>query len=335
MNTMKSILVELLLLLWLCCCGVGHAFLVLNRCAPTLSRRQPYKTATSLCSANSGGSSSSRNSEPNDGDEVLNGVNGEVSADVTQEQEEKEEEEPSVWDCTLPQNADQARIAAIKRDIFQLGASYNRGFAASPRARETTLQLVEELEQFNTQKNAADGVDGSSITASPENNKARFPPLQGTWRLLWTTGTDVLVLDANPLATTSAIYQVFEPPMVTNVIDLQPKIQALASPIAGVGNTLLRARVETRANQRSGKPNRVGLVFERVKLQPLQLLGSDIDIFPPLGFDWPRWGAETTEPTGPDSPGYFEVTYLDDEVLVYRQQLKGLFVYIKVDSMDP
>lgn len=299
-------------------------------------------SSSSSSGSNSNSNSSTdnnNNNEPNGelNGEALNGVNGEISADESQQggQQEnnsnKEQQEPSVWDCTVQPNEDEERIASLKRDIFQMGASYNRGFAASPRARETTLKLVEELERFNTQNNAADGVDGSPLTT-----EHRDPPLQGVWRLLWTTGPDVLVLDVNPVVTTCAIYQVFEPPLVTNVIDLQPKIQALIPAAVGVGNTLLRARVQTRANQRAGRPNRVGLVFERVQLQPLQLLGSDIDVFPPLGFDLPRFaGAATTEPNGPDSPGYFEVTYLDDEVLVYRQQFNGIFVYIKVDDMDP
>ena len=231
----------------------------------------------------------------------------------------------SVWDCTIQQTPDERHIAKLKVEIYKLAAAYNRGYAASPRARESMERLIEELESFNMQDAAAVGVTGDLNGISC--------PLAGSWRMLWTTGQDVLVLDANPLVTTCAIHQVFEPPVVTNIIDLQPKAQALLPP-ATIGNSLLRARVVTRANQREGRPNRVGLVFERVQLQPLQFLGSDIDIFPPLGFDLPRFGAASTEPTNPDSPGYFEVTFLDDEVLVYRQQLAGKFLFIKVDNID-
>ena len=37
-----------------------------------------------------------------------------------------------------------------------------------------------------------------------------------------------------------------------------------------------------------------------------------------------------------DAPGYFDVEYLDDELLVIKQQAPGgLFALVKVDSCDP
>eukprot|EP00977_Amphora_coffeiformis_P014346 scaffold3973_cov161-Amphora_coffeaeformis.AAC.15 len=273
-------------------------------------------------------------------DDVLNGdvastTTSSSSSDVLGDKNDAESKTNPVWDCTIPADPEEERIAALKKEIFQLGASYNRGFAASPKARKTTMRLIEELERCNKQEAAAEGVDGSTVTATTTTTTTtKSPPLEGSWRMLWTTGPDVLVLDANPLLTTCAIYQVFEPPMVTNVIDLQPKAQALLPP-STIGNTLLRARVITRANRRQGFPNRVGLVFERVQLQPLQFLGNSIDVFPPLGFDLPRFGAASMEPNNADSPGYFTVTYLDHDVLIYRQQFAGAFVFIKVDDMDP
>jgi hypothetical protein len=189
------------------------------------------------------------------------------------------------------------------------------------------------LESYNQEEAAARGVTGKDDRKEMFSSTSNKCPLQGSWRMLWTTGQDVLVLDANPVVTTCAIHQVFEPPVVTNVIDVQPRFQALFPP-STIGNSLLRARVVTRANQRQGRPNRIGLVFERVQLQPLQLLGSDIDVFPPLGFDLPRFGAAGMEPTNADSPGFFEVTYLDKDVLVYEQQFGGKFVFMKVDDLD-
>lgn len=304
----------------------GSAF-VINRqlSSSSVPRRPSVLCASSSSSASNG----------------LNGDSASSSSSNTKDKASTAGDEPSVWDCTLPspEKEAQARIASLKRDLFQLGASYNRGFAASPKARTTVLDLIEQLEGLNSETNAANGVDGSlpqgTTTTASASTKTTVTacPLEGTWRLIWTTGPDVLVLDANPFLTVGAIYQVFEPPLVTNVIDLQPKIQALVPPSV-LPNTLLRARVETRANLRAGKPNRVGLVFERVQVQPLQLLGSNIDVFPPLGFDLPRFGAASAPPSNADSPGYFEVTFLDDDVLVYRQQMIGAFVFIKVDDME-
>ena len=37
-----------------------------------------------------------------------------------------------------------------------------------------------------------------------------------------------------------------------------------------------------------------------------------------------------------DAPGYFDVEYLDDELLIIRQQAPGgRFVLVKVDNYDP
>lgn len=36
-----------------------------------------------------------------------------------------------------------------------------------------------------------------------------------------------------------------------------------------------------------------------------------------------------------DKPGYFDVDYLDDELLVIRQQGGGIFALVKVDNYDP
>lgn len=261
----------------------------------------------------------------------VTGANGDVGTDG-------KDGETGVWDCTVPPDPAAQRGSRLKRDLFQLGASYNRGFGASPRARTETMRVIEELEGLYEPptQGAAAGVDGTSGTTTTATAGQSPPPLQGSWRLLWTSGPDVLVLDVNPFFSVGAIFQVFDPPLVTNVIDLQPKVQALLPPSL-VPNTLLRAKVITRGNQRTGKPNRVGLVFERVELQPLQVLGKEIGIFPPLGFDLPRmFGAvSTAEPTSADAPGYLDVTYLDEEVLVYRQQGSAVFCFIKVDTIDP
>ena len=93
--------------------------------------------------------------------------------------------------------------------------------------------------------------------------------------------------------------------------------------------------MQTRGSERPGQPNRVGLVFEQVRVQPLQLFGMALDVFPPLGFDLPRLPPSLTG-TSADSPGYFDVTYLDDDFLIIRQNAPGgVFVSIRVDNIDP
>ncbi len=208
----------------------------------------------------------------------------------------------------------------LKQNLLRLAASYDRGFGASTIAREEANQIIQDLERCNTEQQASRGMDGMGRS-----------PLKGTWRMIWTTASDVLILAASPVAAPGAIYQVFEPPLVTNVIDFLPRIQALFPPSI-VPSTLIRANVQTRAAIRPENSNRVGLLFEKVNFQPLQLLGQSIDVFPPLGLDLPRLPGATDASSG---PGYFDVTYLDADLLIIRQNAPGgIFALIKVDSTD-
>jgi hypothetical protein len=210
---------------------------------------------------------------------------------------------------------------ALKKQLLQLGASYDRGYGASTKAKLEVERVVSELEQLNPETDAARGIAGLG----------EFSPLDGSWRMIWTTAQDVLVLGASPLTTVGAIYQVFTPPIVTNIIDFIPKVQALL-PTSLFPPTLIRAEVTTRASARTDKPMRVGLNFESVKLKPVEFLGLDVDNLPPLAFDLPQIPGADAE----SSPGYFDVSFLDDEILIIRQNAPGgLFVLVKTDDCSP
>lgn len=154
----------------------------------------------------------------------------------------------------------------------------------------------------------------------------------------------------HPLAP-SAIYQVItDPPIAINVIDFIPRVQTFF-PSSITPPSLLRAEVTTRASSRKGNTSRVGLVFEGVKLQPIELLGQKVDNLPPITIDltWQQRLFDQIAPFVPvlgrkessmgddtDKPGYFDVEYLDDELLVIRQQAPGgVFALVKVDNYDP
>lgn len=217
---------------------------------------------------------------------------------------------------------DDAAREKLKKQLLQLGASYDRGYGASPKARQDVENVIADLERLNPETDAARGVTGIGYETSP---------LSGSWRMIWTTAQDVLVLGASPLATVGAIYQVFDLPVVTNVIDFIPKVQALL-PTALFPPTLIRAEVTTRASQRTGMPMRVGLNFESVKLKPVEFLGLDVDNLPPLSFDLPQIPGATAE----SSPGFFDVSFLDDEILIIKQNAPGgLFVLVKTDNYNP
>lgn len=150
----------------------------------------------------------------------------------------------------------------------------------------------------------------------------------------------------------SAIYQdIRNPPNAINVIDFIPRMQSLL-PFSISPQSLLRAKVATRASSRSGNTNRVGLSFEGLVLQPIEFFGRRVDdLMPPLsvdftfpgsvlrrlvelvpGLDASKWTGEAND----DAPGYFDVIYLDEELLIIRQQAPGgVFALVKVDSCDP
>jgi len=222
----------------------------------------------------------------------------------------------------------------LKKKLFQLCASYDRGFGASPKARNSVQAIVDELEMMNpTTTNASRGIDGTSSSYSEESI-----PLKGAWRMIWTTALDVLNLGASPIATPSAIYQVFEPPICTNIIDFIPRIQFLLP--TTFPSTLVRAEVKTRTSIRPSYTNRVGLNFEAVKLDPVEILGASVPTFiPSLDFNLPTSSIDIGKLPGVDpdnAPGYFDIDYLDDDMMIIKQNVPGgYFVLVKVDNYDP
>eukprot|EP00558_Chaetoceros_sp_UNC1202_P010089 CAMPEP_0197241574 /NCGR_PEP_ID=MMETSP1429-20130617/7572_1 /TAXON_ID=49237 /ORGANISM="Chaetoceros sp., Strain UNC1202" /LENGTH=283 /DNA_ID=CAMNT_0042701431 /DNA_START=61 /DNA_END=912 /DNA_ORIENTATION=+ len=222
----------------------------------------------------------------------------------------------------------------IKRKLLLLCASYDRGFGASKKARDQVDDLIQQLELANpTPVDASRGVDGNGSSTPDEGP----PPLEGIWRMVWTTALDVLSLAASPIATPGAIYQVIEPPIATNIIDFIPRAQNLLP--SAFPTSLIRAEVKTRASIRPDNSNRVGLNFEAVKVVPVEVLGMKADFLPPLSINLPGSQIKIEDLPGVDpatAPGYFDVVYLDNDVLVIRQNAPGgYFVSVKVDDCDP
>ena len=241
-------------------------------------------------------------------------------------------------DETTTSMQDSVEAKDLKTRLLKLAASFDRGFASSPRASSEANHVIAQLHAINPTSNANRGIDGGYDSVTP---------LKGIWRMIWTSAFDVVSLGANPLAAPSAIYQdIREPPIAVNIIDFIPRVQTLF-PQSIAPSTLVRAEVTTRASERSSNPNRVGLVFEGVKLQPIEFLGQSVSNLPPLSVDF-TFGQGILDQVASyvpgldelrdneDAPGYFDVDYLDDELLIIRQGPGGgVFALIKVDSCDP
>ena len=108
--------------------------------------------------------------------------------------------------------------------------------------------------------------------------------------------------------------------------------------------TTTRLRVQTRARPRSA--TRVGLSFERVGAEQLAILGQAVpDWLPKPKVDLPQLGLDVQRrifSVGDDedprdaasNPAFFDVMYLDDELLVIKQGSPGgMFAAVAVDEL--
>jgi hypothetical protein len=217
-----------------------------------------------------------------------------------------------------------------KQSLIRLCSSFDRGFGSTPRIRKEVEELIHQLESMNPMASvaASRGVDGKPVVGDDDDI-----PLKGAWRMIWTSALDVLNLGASPTVVPAGIYQVIDPPIATNIIDLIPRAQGLLP--VGFPSTIIRAEVQTRASIRDS--NRVGLQFEAVQLKPVEILGFKADRLPPLKFDLPRININDLPGVDPKTaPGFFDVTYLDGDMLIIKQNAPGgYFVNLRVSNYDP
>jgi hypothetical protein len=222
-------------------------------------------------------------------------------------------------------------VFKLKRDILALAAAYDRGFGATPYVRDKMDRLISDLSDYLEVEDVAIGFGGSS-SGNDTDSMSHQSPLNGTWQLIYTNAFDVLSL-ATPLNTVSAVYQELNPSKQTavNIIDLIPRIPTTF--FSSMPNFLTRLKVKTKAYRRG--PKRVGLNFESVEVQPLKdLLQLP---FTPIKFDLPTKYLTELLSSSYDSPGFFDVRYVDDDMLIIQQNAPGgYFVSVKVSSAhDP
>ena len=227
-------------------------------------------------------------------------------------------------------------VAALKSKLFAACAAADRGFAASPADRQEIEALLDELSPLSPTDEPTRGLAEGAADA----------PLRKCWRLVYTSASDVSTLAANPLASLGGIYQdARELPIVVNVIDSFPRLLANLPPDAASKlATTTRLRVQTRARPRSA--TRVGLTFERVGAEQLAILGQEVpDWLPKPKVDLPQLGLDVQRRifnVGDDedprdaasNPAFFDVQFLDDELLVIKQGSPGgMFAAVAVDDL--
>ena len=93
----------------------------------------------------------------------------------------------------------------LKRRLYQLAASYDRGFGATPKARKEADDIIQQLGVLNPTQNSARGVDGDvgkQRMDADDDIKSTLVPLKAIWRMIWTSAFDVVSLGASPFAGT-------------------------------------------------------------------------------------------------------------------------------------
>ena len=214
--------------------------------------------------------------------------------------------------------------AQLKTQLLQRVSRLDRGYGSTEADRQSVDSIVQKLRQVNPSKDSA--TDNLFPNASDGECK-----IEGVWSMAYTTAFDVLTLNANPLTIVQQIRQVISRDgRSVNVIDLVPRVQSLLPySVVGKGSTI-RLKVFTSAFARGA--SRVGLTFKRLESQLLSLFSVDINLRL-LGIDFPQVASGFGG--GADGPGFFDVWYLDEDLLIISQnQPGGFFVNVRSSEED-
>lgn len=218
----------------------------------------------------------------------------------------------------------------LKQDLYRLCAMTDRGFAANPTDRNEIMGIVEKLKESSIGTDCTYGLSPRN-DVTDESKELLF----GVWTMLYTTAFDVLSLNLSPFTVVNGIYQIIERDgNSANIIDLSPRIQSIL-PANIVGNgSVLRLKVITKSFSKS--TTRVGLDFKSLEVKPLTLfnipisLPFDIKATLPQSLLFPDKDGVST------SPGYFDVIYLDNDLLIIKQNnVDGYFVHSKRCELEP
>ncbi|KKI99914.1 PAP/fibrillin family protein [Prochlorothrix hollandica] len=190
-----------------------------------------------------------------------------------------------------------------KTRLLETLAGQNRGLLSTPAQRDLILEQVAQLERRNPTRNAT---RATSL-------------LEGNWRLLYTTSSELLSSDRLPLVQLGQVYQCIRTRsgQVFNIAELK------ASPLPG-GLISVVARFEVTNNQR------LTVGFERFVVGLRTLLGyqDPSQWIEELGRDRRFLGLDLRLKSG-DRQGWIDVTYLDENLRIVRGNEGSVFVLSK------
>lgn len=191
-----------------------------------------------------------------------------------------------------------------KEDLLAAIAPTNRGISASAEERRAILAAATRLEERNP---------------TPEPTEAG-DLLNGDWRLLYTTSTELLGIDRFPLLDLGPIYQCIrlEGSRVYNIAET-------CSPLSLDGLVSVVAQFEVVSGQR------LNVNFERAVFGLQRLAGyrapstwiETLDTgrrLPAIDFQIKRR----------EQPGWIDITYLDEELRINRGNAGSLFVLQRI-----
>lgn len=196
---------------------------------------------------------------------------------------------------------------ARKTELLEAIASTNRGLLASKTDQQAIQILVARLEEQNP----------TPAPLTPDS------PLEGIWRLLYTTSRELLGIDRFPLYQLGQIYQ---------CVSLQE--QRIYNIAEVVGVPFLEGLVSVSARFEAVSANRVNVGFERGVFGLQRALGYTNPSFfihkLQLQKQLPLWQGIDFQINRDRQAGWLEVTYLDADLRVGRGNQGSIFVLRKV-----
>lgn len=193
----------------------------------------------------------------------------------------------------------------LKTDLLEAIASTNRGLLTSLPEQQAIQTLATRLEAQPSVENPLDAAS----------------PLEGIWRLLYTTSEELLGIDRFPLYKLGQIYQC-----------VYLKEQRIYNIAEVIGIPFLEGLVSVCARFEAVSQRRITVGFERGVFGFQRSLGygaPDTFIQALQAGQFPIWQGIDFRINRDRQSGWLEVTYLDDDLRIGRGNQGSLFVLKK------